>query len=202
MAKIKAVISDIGGVIFPERWDLVLDKVHEINPSIKMQEFKRVFDKNWGPYKIAAIRRRKYWQKIANNLGIDERHNRLLSRAFRNIWSVPNYDMLGMLRWLELRVDVYALSNACHENEEMLYEAVRDGKINFFKKVYMSHKTRKCKPNLEAYTQILKDNNLKAEECIFIDDKERNTAPAEKLGMHTIIYDDFSRVKSELEKLI
>jgi len=44
--------------------------------------------------------------------------------------------------------------------------------------------------------------NVKSEEAIFIDDKERNTKAAEALGIKSIIFKNFDQFKKDLEKLI
>jgi glucose-1-phosphatase len=53
----------------------------------------------------------------------------------------------------------------------------------FFDKVYLSHEIGFRKPEPEAYLHILQQHDLRAEETLFIDDKEENTQAAQKLGM-------------------
>jgi len=55
---------------------------------------------------------------------------------------------------------------------------------NCFEKFYLSHEIKLRKPNKEIYEFALKENNLFAEETLFIDDLEENTAAASALGIH------------------
>ena len=55
---------------------------------------------------------------------------------------------------------------------------------NCFEKFYLSHEIKLRKPNKEIYEFALKENNLIAEETLFIDDLEENTAAASALGIH------------------
>ena len=55
---------------------------------------------------------------------------------------------------------------------------------NCFEKFYLSHEINLRKPNKEIYEFALKENNLIAEETLFIDDLEENTAAASALGVH------------------
>jgi putative hydrolase of the HAD superfamily len=55
---------------------------------------------------------------------------------------------------------------------------------NCFEKFYLSHEIKLRKPNKEIYEFALKENNLIAEETLFIDDLEENTAAASTLGIH------------------
>lgn len=54
-----------------------------------------------------------------------------------------------------------------------------------FDAFYLSYDIGVRKPNTKIYERVLKDQNLKAEECIFIDDKSENTEGAAKVGLHT-----------------
>ena len=55
---------------------------------------------------------------------------------------------------------------------------------NCFEKFYLSHEIKLRKPNKEIYEFALKENNLIAEETLFIDDLEENTTAASALGIH------------------
>ena len=55
---------------------------------------------------------------------------------------------------------------------------------NCFEKFYLSHEIKLRKPNKKIYEFALKENNLIAEETLFIDDLEENTAAASALGIH------------------
>lgn len=54
-----------------------------------------------------------------------------------------------------------------------------------FDAFYLSHEIQLRKPNVNIYEYVLKENNLKAEESLFIDDTEENILSAAKLGIHT-----------------
>jgi putative hydrolase of the HAD superfamily len=61
------------------------------------------------------------------------------------------------------------------------YNAFKD----CFDAFYLSHEIQLRKPNADIYEFVLKENNLKPEECLFIDDTKENTDTANKLGIHT-----------------
>ncbi len=54
---------------------------------------------------------------------------------------------------------------------------------NCFEQFYLSHKIHFRKPNKAIFEFVLKENNLKATETIFIDDTKENTDAAKHLGM-------------------
>ena len=56
---------------------------------------------------------------------------------------------------------------------------------NCFDKFYLSHEIQLRKPNANIYEFVLKQNNLKPQECLFIDDTKENTDVATKLDINT-----------------
>ena len=71
-------------------------------------------------------------------------------------------------------------------------------------KQYYSHQTGNMKPGADAYTQILSEHNLKAHECIFLDDIPEYIEAAKKVGMHALLYtrlEPLSKVMAEIKRL-
>ncbi|MFD1063654.1 HAD family hydrolase [Winogradskyella litorisediminis] len=56
---------------------------------------------------------------------------------------------------------------------------------NCFDKFYLSHEIHLRKPNTDIYEFVLNENNLNAEECLFIDDTKENTEAAKTLNINT-----------------
>jgi FMN phosphatase YigB (HAD superfamily) len=56
---------------------------------------------------------------------------------------------------------------------------------NCFEQFYLSHEIHFKKPDTAIYEFVLNENNLIAEETLFVDDLEENTDAAHKLGIHT-----------------
>lgn len=56
---------------------------------------------------------------------------------------------------------------------------------NLFDVFYLSHEINLRKPDDEIFNFVLNSNNLKANECLFIDDTTENTEAAKQLGINT-----------------
>ncbi|EPR70646.1 Haloacid dehalogenase-like hydrolase [Winogradskyella psychrotolerans RS-3] len=56
---------------------------------------------------------------------------------------------------------------------------------NCFDKFYLSQEIQLRKPNTDIFEFVLKQNNLIANECLFIDDTKANTDTAKSMGFHT-----------------
>ena len=55
---------------------------------------------------------------------------------------------------------------------------------NCFNKFYLSHEIHLSKPSTNIYEFVLNENNINANECLFIDDVIDNTESASLLGIH------------------
>ena len=65
-------------------------------------------------------------------------------------------------------------------------------------KVYFSWQTGFIKPNLAAWQLVLSKNNLKPEECIYFDDKEKNLKASEEVGIKAFQFTN----EQELERIV
>ncbi|HUT16633.1 MAG TPA: HAD-IA family hydrolase [Anaerolineae bacterium] len=55
------------------------------------------------------------------------------------------------------------------------------------------------KPDPQIYRLTADRMGLLPEECVFVDDKERNTAVAEKLGMQAIVFRSAAQLMRQLD---
>ena len=65
----------------------------------------------------------------------------------------------------------------------------------------LSYKVKYLKPEKEIYLDLINKLNLDAEECIFIDDLEKNVIGAKKIGIKGIQYKNHENLLKELRKL-
>lgn len=72
----------------------------------------------------------------------------------------------------------------------------------FFNKVYYSCKVGMRKPEPEIFQMVLNENNLLPEECVFIDDVEKNISVAGNLGMQTILIKPEEEVVEKLSNFL
>lgn len=68
----------------------------------------------------------------------------------------------------------------------------------------ISYQIHQIKPNPPIYEYLLQKYQLKAEDCLFFDDRPENTEAARKLGMQAVTVADGSEelLLRELEKLL
>lgn len=66
----------------------------------------------------------------------------------------------------------------------------------------ISSEVKFVKPELEIYQCLLEKYHLKAEETVFLDDREDNIEAAQRCGIHGIVFQGYEKGKEELEKLL
>ncbi|MGY3904192.1 HAD family hydrolase [Aeromonas lusitana] len=83
---------------------------------------------------------------------------------------------------------LYALSNMGHASIDWLEQ--HQPFWRFFSGKVVSARVRMMKPEPDIYRYLLVSFDLKAEECLFIDDSAANVAAAEALGLRGLLFTD------------
>lgn len=193
MAKVKAIIFDLNGIFvtslpFSQR---VEDK-YGVNKDFFYQELKKVLDIARLPGRTSS----DIWQPLADLL-------HLTIPEFLEFWysgEKLNLEMMAFAK--ELKNDglkIFVLSNSLMERVEYYHQHFPEI-FNLFDGVYFSTETGFVKPDPKAFENILIKNNLKATECLYLDDSLENTQSALGLGINSVIFENISQAKDFIEK--
>ncbi len=99
-----------------------------------------------------------------------------------------NIDVLKQLKKSH-RLFLLSNTNAIHEKaftEIMMRDFGKNIIEEVFEKIYFSHHIHMRKPDAEIFELVLRENNLKAEETLFVDDSLQHIEGAEKTGLQTL----------------
>lgn len=111
-----------------------------------------------------------------------------------------SYDWIKSLK--EQGYNVYLLSNYGKTS----FEAAKEkGRLSFLPLVdggVISYEVKIVKPEPGIYEALLTKYDLKAEECVFLDDRPENIEAARALGFHGIVVESQKQAMEELEKLM
>ena len=197
---VKNIVFDIGNVLAGFVW-----KEFYQSFGFSDEVFEKLAD---------ATVRSSFWNEMDRGKLSDEE---LLSGFIQNDPSIETElrqvfeDITGMIRrydyaipWLkelkERGYGVYYISNFAHkahvECEKALdFLPVMDGGI-------LSYQAKLIKPDPEIYRLLCDRYGLKAKECVFIDDTEKNVLAAQKEGMEGIIFHTLEQAKEELDEML
>ncbi len=68
-------------------------------------------------------------------------------------------------------------------------------------KAYFSWETGNIKPDPKAYQQVLEENGLRPENCVYFDDSEENIKAAKSLGINARLFEGIEKTKEIISSL-
>lgn len=199
---IKNIIFDVGNVLVDFCWRELMEDLGFPKDLQGIFE-KTVFGSHW-------------WEELDRGIVDEDKVVNMLRKdnsahfdEFDLIWAnrdklVKPYDYTaGMIDTLKARgFQVYLLSNY----PKTLFELhTKSGCFPFIDKIdgkVVSGFVKLVKPEKEIYEYLLNAYDLKAEECVFLDDRKDNIEAAKTIGMNGILFEGYEQAWAELERLI
>lgn len=198
--EIKGFIFDYGQVIALQDKDKKNEMINilRLEPDI----FRKTYYKYRPDYDLGIVSPEEYWVRFLSE------HNIYLSREEMNniikidieSWLSVDEKMLSFIKDIRPFVEKLAIiSNMPVPIMKEIEKRYCDC-LPIFDSLIFSCNLAVVKPDAEIYIHCLKEINLKAEECLFIDDARVNIDGAEKVGLNTFLFtgfDDFSEKLKE-----
>lgn len=193
---IKAIIFDVGGVIYLGKQKA--NRYMRERLGLDRDSWKKATEQIWENLLIGAINEEVGMLKMANNLGVKkDKLKKLWVKAFK-VRFVLNKNLLKLIRKLKKNYRIAMLSDQWSIPYEILI--TKEIKSNFNAMIF-SYKEGVRKPQVKIYRKMLKKLKLKPQECVFIDNEQKNITPAKKLGMKTILFKNNKQLNIDLQKL-
>ncbi|WP_029320899.1 HAD family hydrolase [Butyrivibrio sp. AE3004] len=196
---IKTVIFDIGGVLVDFCWEDFLRNKGYSEEMVQRMGDASVRTSEWDEFDRGVLDTEGIIDGFVKN---DPSIENELRSAFSDLTGLLN-KRERTIPWIKALkkagYKVLVLSNfskqALETNpfmNEFLDEV--DGGI-------LSYKDKVIKPDDAIFNLILERYGLVANECVFIDDIERNVNAARKLGFYGIVFKNYDQVDAELSEL-
>lgn len=197
---IKNVIFDIGNTLIAFKPIDYLNKEFNNNKSLVDMLYKTIFKSNeWTCLDRGTITQE---EAVRNFCSRQPELKEQIEYVMEN-WHdmhIPMEESIKLFNYLKNKgYKIYLLSNYHEKAFDFIYN-----KFDFIRNVdgrIISSHVKLLKPEKEIYEALLKKYSLKPEECLFVDDFERNIDAAEKLGIHGICFNDAASVYKFLDKL-
>ena len=188
--EVKNIIFDLGGVLLPVDYEAVIHAftqlgINDAKHFYSQKEQQPLFDK----IERGEISSGEFIFELKKI--IPSASEAALTHAWNVILGLFPQHRLRMLEKIREHYRIFLLSNT---NEIHIKKVLGDLKehnsvedfISYFDEVYYSYETGFRKPEKEIYDLVLLDNNLNADETIFIEDTEANVLGAVAAGIPTI----------------
>ncbi len=192
MQHIKNIIFDLGGVIIdlnPENTILAFNKLsympfEQIYSGPSQNALFQAFDKG-------TINTEDFFKALRKEIRYDGPDETMLKAWNAMLLDVPG-KRLDMLVEMKQRYRTFLLSNTCEphirafEHDLYIQHGVRNFK-DYFDRVYYSCRIGMRKPDPEIFEFVLKENELKPEETVFIDDSAQHVKAAGSCGINSYV---------------
>jgi epoxide hydrolase-like predicted phosphatase len=183
---IRGLIFDFGGVIVNMRWDVAreLEQKYELEPRTLL---KTLYDADdWRAVELGQgdLEDIDRWREAAHQRLEEAGGKKLpyLHQEWRDSWG-PIRENLSLIRGLRPPYRISVLSNA----DRTLVERMEQTQLHdLFDDIISSADVGLAKPDERIYRLAAERLQLSVEECVFIDDLERNIEAARKIGMKAI----------------
>jgi len=197
MAKIKAIIFDIGGVLCKEKLEYYPKISKKFNLDLnKLYEVRKKYYKLASTGKLSAYR---YPASLARDMGVKN------IKEFVKTWDKLKENSFKIYKEVKKTIInlgknyiVGTLTNSSKSNDK---PRLKKNIYRYFKINLVSNKVGLMKPDLRFYKLLIKKLKLESAEIVFVDDKEKHLKPAGKLGMKTILFENNKQLVKDLEKL-
>jgi putative hydrolase of the HAD superfamily len=198
---IKTVIFDYDGVVkksqklsldIADLYKISIEEYEKFIPQLKpiIEKFDRGF-----------ISEEKFWIDFSDALGkvVPKKCGEKAKKMYKDKF-VFFPEVIGLIE--KLKSEGFRLSIL---SNMFPYQAEIIKKINgrsLFSDLFFSCERGLKKPDLEFYELVIKEMDVRPQECLFIDDKEENLLPAEKLGMKTVLAKNQEQIVKDVWAII
>ena len=188
MKKIKSIIFDLGAVLLNISYQKTIEEFDKLGIKNSSTFYSKKLQTNiFNLLETGEISESDFIKEIQKQC--TEATNTQILYAWNAMLLDLPLHRVELLKQLKKDFNLYLLSNtnSIHitEFENKLGKEQYKEFYQLFDKVYYSHKIGHRKPNAEAFKLIIEENNLIAEEILFIDDSPQHIDGAKKLGIKT-----------------
>jgi glucose-1-phosphatase len=203
MKGIKNIIFDLGGVIL----NIDYKRPQEEFKKLGIKDVETLYSKQnqvelFDLLETGKISEQDFIDKIKEKSEMNISDADIIN-AWNSILLEFPLRRLQILQQLQLHYNIYLLSNTniIHEkafNEMLKIQCGFPSLALFFDKVYLSHRVGLRKPDPKIFELVLNENNLNANETLFIDDSIQHIESANKLGIQTIHVKDGMTMENDI----
>ncbi len=196
MSMIKVIIFDFQDVLIND-WRDVFDLPELKTKSVAIVKFFDDHNDLRKEMQYGRLSEDEFWKQFIYFTNANVTVDQLKNYVRKTLQPFP--EVMDIAESLKLNYKLVILSNFTKEWAEHLIEKYKFNEI--FDDMFWSFQNGIKKPVPEAYLQVAKKFKVRPDECLLIDDKERNVKGAKDVGMKTILYKNPAKLKEELNKM-
>lgn len=185
---IKNLVFDLGNVLVEFKPKEYMKRLGFLDEDIE-RLFQIIFkDKRWNEFDRGTITIEDYVEALGTEYPeYKEKIGIIFSENWAQNFLRPKMDSIDFLQRASGTYGIYVLSNV----SEYVLNYVKT--LPFWNKVTSgtySYQIGSCKPEPQIYEAFFRDNGVKPQDCLFLDDLTANIEAARKFGMNGIVFND------------
>ncbi len=202
MKKIKNIIFDLGGVLFPINNDETKNRFQNNGLQNVNQSYIRLVESElFMLFETGKISPQDFRNGFNSMFGLD-----IDSRTFDECWnamiiSYPGDNNPFLEKLKNDGYKLFVLSNTNQIHVEYL-EPMAMWRKGLFDKIYYSNEIHYRKPDLECFQWVIADAGISPSETVFIDDRMDNIEGARQAGLQTIRLEHQEDLYETLDKFL
>lgn len=198
MKNLKAVIFDLNGVFIQSlKLSDRFRRDFQIDETVFLPALQEVMSHVRKPNANSVY---SYWLPYFTKWGVTLNEVQFLEYWFSA--EKENFEMVKMAEDLKQRgLKLFILSNNFRERADY-YRQHFLFLNSIFQKIYYSWQTGFIKPDKQAFELILKENDLKASECLYFDDSQKNVDVAKEIGIEGYLFQGMEDVREKLSTTV
>lgn len=196
---IRTIIFDIGNVLTDFRWEAFYKEKGYSGEIYERLGNATVLSPDWCEYDRGALTDEEMLNRfIENDPGIEQQIRDALKdtkgMVTKRDYAIPWIKELKSKGYQVLYLSNFSAKIRRECADSLDFIPYTDGGI-------FSYEDYVIKPGIEIYLLLLYRFGLKPEECVFLDDTQKNLESAAALGINTILYTDRESALEELSKM-
>jgi len=193
---IKAIILDMGGVVLTSQLGTVLEEIAK-KLSIDPKEFGHFYYRYKQELQSGKLKVSDFAKLVQKEFKPTKEIIPIWTDAYLRTMTL-NLPLLNLIENLRNKYKIGCITNTTDLHAQLNKERKA---FRYFDEVIISCDVGLVKPNKEIFELMLKKLNVKAKDCIFVDDHENHVQAAEKLGMNGIVFRNTSEFIQKLKVL-
>lgn len=184
---IKNIIFDLGGVILNIDYQLTVNGFENLG----IDNFDEIFSQHKqstlsDDFETGRITEYEFYEGIKSISG-----KAFTFEEYKIAWNALLLDLpkkrIKVLKELSEKYRLFLFSNTNETHYKEFVTKVESDFNTIFEKTYYSHQFGKRKPDSDSFSSILNENNLIADETLFVDDSIQHIESANSLGIRTLL---------------
>lgn len=192
----KAILFDFDGVLTIDKYgsDSILRYLDE-HTDVPFEILKKEYYKINKGLLYGQYTHKDIWNDFCKNIGADI-DIQMLMDSFIN--TPLDNDMLSVVKQLKEKY----LIGLVTDNKVDRIDAILQhfGLVSMFDVVTVSAQCKCGKDHRKIFEVTMNELNVDADQCVFVDNSEKNLVIPNEMGMHTILFDDENRDINEFMK--